>query len=62
MKIAGRDAGQLCVVTEVMDHQFVKVDGFTRPRKVNVQHLEPLGRSVELKKGAKSEDVRKALA
>jgi large subunit ribosomal protein L14e len=49
MKVAGRDAGKLCVVTEKIDKHFVKVDGFTRPRKVNVKHLEPTGKRVELK-------------
>lgn len=62
VKIAGRDAGKLCVVTEVIDGQFVKVDGFTRPRKVSTKHLEPIGKKVELKKGASSADIQKLLS
>ncbi len=62
MKVAGRDAGKLCVVTEVLDNQFVKVDGYTRPRKVNVNHLEPLGKQVDVKKGADSKAVQAALS
>lgn len=62
MKIAGRDAGKMCVVTEVMDKGFVKVDGYTRPRKVNTNHLEPTGKTVSIKKGAASEDIQAMLA
>lgn len=58
VKIAGRDAGKVCVVTEKVDAHFVKVDGFTRPRKVNVKHLEPTGKLVELK----GKDVKALLA
>jgi len=61
MKIAGRDAGKLCVITEVVDNHFVKVDGFTRPRKVNVKHLEPVGKTVEVKKGASSKEIQQLL-
>jgi large subunit ribosomal protein L14e len=61
MKIAGRDAGKLCVITEVLDAKFVKIDGFTRPRKVNVNHIEPVGRHIAVKKGASSKDIQAQL-
>jgi large subunit ribosomal protein L14e len=60
IKTAGRDAGLKCVVTEVVDATYVKIDGQTRARKCNIGHLEPLGQVLELKKNAGHEDVLKA--
>ncbi len=62
VKIAGRDAGQVCVVVDVLDRNFVLVDGATRRRKCNLRHLEFLNKKVKIKKGVSSEEVRKALA
>ena len=61
MKVAGRDAGKFCVVVDVLDDHYVLVDGETRRRKVNVMHIEPLNKTVELEKGASHADVKKAL-
>ncbi len=58
VKLAGRDAGRRCVVIEKVDVQFVVVDGDVRRKKVNVKHLEPLDRTVELKAGATHEVVK----
>ncbi len=60
VKTAGRDAGMKCVVVEVLDDNFVLIDGETRRRKCNILHLEPLDKTVELKKGASHADVVKA--
>jgi large subunit ribosomal protein L14e len=60
VKTAGRDAGMKCVVVEVLDDNFVLIDGETRRRKCNILHLEPLDKTVELKKGASHADVAKA--
>ena len=57
MKIAGRDAGKLCVVVEVIDGTHVLVDGETRRRKCNVRHLEPLEQVVKISSGANHEQV-----
>ncbi len=62
VKIAGRDAGKLCVITEVVDKNLVKIDGFTRPRKVATKHLELIGKRVDLKKGASTADIQKLLS
>ncbi|HLD33582.1 MAG TPA: 50S ribosomal protein L14e [Candidatus Nanoarchaeia archaeon] len=59
-KIAGRDAGKQCVVVDVVNQHTVLVDGETRRKKVNVQHLEPLQTVLDLKKGASHEDVKRA--
>lgn len=56
MKIAGRDAGNICVVIDVLDERFVMIDGQTRRRKCNIFHLEPLHKIVKFSKNA-SHDV-----
>ena len=61
VKVAGRDAGKLCAVIDIVDNKFVLIDGETRRRKCNVAHLEFLGKKVKLKKGASSSDVLSSL-
>ncbi len=58
VKIAGRDAGRKCVIVDTLDAHYVLVDGDVRRKKVNVNHLEPLAEVLELKAGARSEDVQ----
>ncbi len=60
VKLAGRDAGKKCVVVDVLDDAHVLVDGETRRRKCNLRHLDPLGESLDVKKGASRADVKKA--
>lgn len=60
IKIAGRDADQKCVVVEVLDDKFVMIDGLTRRRKCNTNHLEPLSEIIKIKKGADHKDVAAA--
>ena len=60
VKIAGRDAGQKCVVVEVLDDKYVLVDGMTRRRKCNKVHLEPLNQTLELTNKATHESVTQA--
>jgi large subunit ribosomal protein L14e len=61
VKIAGRDAGKECLIVDIIDKNFVLVDGNTRRKKVNIDHLEVLPQKAELKKGAAHEDVIAAL-
>jgi len=61
MKIAGRDAGKLGAVVEVLDEKLVLIDGAVRRRKVNMIHLEPMDKVVKIKKGAAHAEVIKAL-
>ncbi len=60
VKLAGRDAGKKCVVVDVLDENHVLVDGEARRRKCNLKHLDPLGESLDVKKGASRADVKKA--
>jgi large subunit ribosomal protein L14e len=60
VKTAGRDAGKKCVVIDVLDQNYVLIDGETRRRKCNIMHLEPLDKTVDIKKNASHADVAKA--
>lgn len=61
VKLAGRDAGQLAVVIEKVDKNFVVIDGNVRRRKCNIKHLEPLDKVLEIKEKASTEDVLSAM-
>ena len=39
LKIAGRDAGKLAVIIDVLDETYVMIDGEVRRRKCNIYHL-----------------------
>jgi large subunit ribosomal protein L14e len=62
IKIAGRDAGKVAIIVDVVDDKTVLIDGNVRRRKCNVTHLEPLDGSVKIKKGASTADVHKAMS
>jgi len=59
VKIAGRDAGRTCVVVEAVGDGYVVVDGDVRRKKVNVRHLEPLDKTVDVKAKADHAAVAK---
>ena len=61
IKIAGRDAGNTCVVVDLVDDKYVLIDGNVRRRKCNVAHLNPLKDKIKIKKGASTTDVVKAM-
>ena len=61
MKIAGRDAGRPAIIIEVHKDGYVTIDGYSRRKKVNPQHLQFIGTKVDIKKGATHETVIKAL-
>jgi large subunit ribosomal protein L14e len=61
VKIAGRDAGKRCVIVDLIDKNFVMVDGETRRRKCNIRHLEATRTVVDLAKGAENKDVAAAM-
>ena len=62
VKKMGRDAGKLCVITNVIDENFAKVlcAGRKKKRKCNVKHLEPLPQKMELRES--EAEMLKALA
>ena len=61
VKLAGREAGERCVVVEVLDENYVVVVGpAVRRRRCNVSHLEPTPQVLEIPKGATDEEVERA--
>ena len=60
LKIAGRDSNKYCVVIDKIDNNFVMVDGQTRRKKVNVKHLLPLTKTINIDKNAAHEKITEA--
>lgn len=56
IKNSGRDASKRCVVTKILDKNFVEVlcSGRKKKRKCNISHLEPLSQMIQL--GNKKDD------
>ena len=61
VKLAGREAGKICAVVDVVDEHFVLVDGEVRRKKCNLKHLEPLGKKIDLSKEMSHEEVIAAI-
>ena len=61
MKLAGRDAGKECLIVDIIDENFVLIDGNTRRKRCNFDHLEILPQKADIKKGASHEDIIAAL-
>lgn len=62
MKLAGHDAGEKCVIVDVIDRTYVLIAGPGIKRKrCNVAHLEPLPQKLDIAKGASDEEVKRAL-
>ncbi|MHA1719762.1 MAG: 50S ribosomal protein L14e [Promethearchaeota archaeon] len=62
VKTLGREAGLSCVIVDIIDQSYVLIDGLKiRRRRANVRHLAPTPEKLDIKKGAKSQDVRKAI-
>lgn len=66
IKTLGREAGEKCVIVDVVDKNFVLVTGpkgfsNVRRRRVNIRHLEPTEMRVDIKRGATDDEVLEAL-
>lgn len=66
IKLLGREAGRKCVVVDVTDKSFVLITGpkqvtGVRRRRANINHVEPLQDTIEIKRGASDEEVMEAL-
>ena len=57
IKTQGRDASKYCLIINKIDEKYVLIDGNTRRRKVNVSHLEPFDRVLNVKKDASTKEV-----
>jgi len=66
VKLTGREAGKKCVIVDVVDKNFVLVTGpkqlnGVKRRRVNVNHIEPTERKVNIRRGETDEELVKAL-
>ncbi len=62
VKMLGREAGQHCVVVDIIDKSYVLVDGIkVRRRRCNVRHLAPTPQKIEIEKGADLKAITKAI-
>lgn len=61
VKTAGRDAGEYCVVVDVLDKLYVLIDGNVRRKKCNINHLEPLNKVLKIKAKADTKEVQDAM-
>ena len=60
VKLAGRDAGNYCVVVAKLDENYVLIDGDVRRRKCNIMHLHPQKKKLEIKENATTKEVEAA--
>ena len=66
VKVVGREAGKKCVVVDIVDKNYVLITGpktvsGLKRRRANVNHLEPTGEKIDVKRGATDEEVTEAL-
>lgn len=57
IKLAGRDAGNYCVVVQKLDERYVLIEGNVRRRKCNIAHLQPQKQKLDIKEGASHDAV-----
>jgi large subunit ribosomal protein L14e len=62
IKTMGREAGNYCVIVDIIDKNYLLIDGLkVKRRRVNYNHIEPTTDMIELKKGAKKKEVEEAI-
>jgi large subunit ribosomal protein L14e len=66
VKLLGRESGKKCIVVDIVDKNFVLITGpkplnGVKRRRVNVNHLEPTEKRVDIKRGESDEELMKAL-
>ncbi len=66
VKIAGREAGKKCIIVDVIDKNFLLITGpeqvnGVKRRRVNMSHVEPTEKKVDIRRGESDEEIMKAL-
>ncbi len=62
VKTLGREAGMYCVIVDIVDRSYVLIDGLkVRRRRSNVNHLAPVPEKLDIKKGATTAAIQKAI-
>jgi len=61
-KTQGREKGQICVIVDLVDRNYVVVAGLNvKRRRVNMDHIIPLDRILNIQRNATDEEVIGAL-
>jgi len=62
IKTTGREAGHYCVIVDIIDKNYLIIDGLKiRRRRVNYRHIEPITDTINIKKGASHEEIETAI-
>ena len=62
VKTMGREAGYYCVIVDIIDKNYLLIDGLkVKRRRVNFRHVEPVSETLEIKKGASHEELEAAI-
>src|SRR3989344_8968681 len=61
VKLAGREGKKYCIIVDKIDSTHVLIDGNVKRRKCNISHLEITPTKLDIKKGASSLEVKKAM-
>ena len=66
VKLLGREAGRKCVIVDIIDENYVLITGpksltGVKRRRVNVNHIEPTDKEVNISRGASDDEVVKAI-
>ncbi len=59
VKLVGREAGKKAIIVDIIDNNFVLIDGNVKRRKCNIDHIEILPEKFDIKKGASTEEIKK---
>ncbi|MFB0567091.1 MAG: 50S ribosomal protein L14e, partial [Candidatus Bathyarchaeia archaeon] len=64
VKITGREAGKKCIIVDVIDKNFLLITGpkqvnSVKRRRVNVSHVEPTEKKVNMSRGESDEEIMK---
>ncbi len=58
----GREAGNYCVIVDIIDKNYLLVDGLkVKRRRANYNHIEPTADTIDIKKGADHKAVLAAI-
>lgn len=65
-KITGREAGRKGIIVDVIDKNFILITGpkqvnGVKRRRVNISHVEPTEKKVNIRRGESDEEIMKAL-
>lgn len=62
VKTMGREAGHYCVIIDIIDKNYLLIDGLNvKRRRVNYNHIEPIPETIDIKKSANHEEVESAI-